>query len=741
MSAAVHVPLMPTRTTKGPRSIGRALQVTAVLLAITVIGLTSYEAFLIRTQTLTTVESELARLDMVFAEQTGLAVETVDVILQGLAQRLSTPANGPADEPALIEQQLQQRIAGLPQVARIVVLDPAGGVVLATPTSDHRAFALPAQARATFAAAAASLGAGNLLVSPPFREARIGWVSLLMRPIRNPAGELIGVVVGCLRLSYFEDFYRGVELGAGSAIALHRRDGMVMARFPHVDAAIGSSFADLPPFTRVLANAMAGTIEMDSPVDGRRRIVAIRALPNMPFAVNISLDKALALAGWSDQAVLLISSACVTAALVFALLLLLARASTRRDALLVRFKAAKDAAETANASLMIEMDKRLRAEENLRQAQRIEAIGQITSGVAHDFNNLLTVVLGNIELLRETVQGTPSAAARLETMRAAAERGATLTGQLLAFSRRQPLVPCPVALDRLVADMLDLLRSATGGNVLISTRLVPGVWPAMVDQTQIELAILNLAINARDAMPKGGDLTIEVRNHRLGPPEGADYLAAGDYVMVRVADTGTGMTEEVRAKAFDPFFTTKGPSEGSGLGLSQVFGFVRQSGGDVTIESTPGAGTTVTLLVPRSARRHAAADAAPAALSTDTHRAAILLVDDDAPVRTTTQLVLQAMGYDVVAAESGKEAMEALSHGHDFDLLLTDVAMPGMSGLDLAMKVRQMKPHLPIMIISGYADLGPVYRDVCQRIVKKPYRAADLAAEIEAVLLLQNAPV
>jgi signal transduction histidine kinase len=720
MSAAVHVPLMPTRTTKGPRSIGRALQVTAVLLAITVIGLTSYEAFLIRTQTLTTVESELARLDMVFAEQTGLAVETVDVILQGLAQRLSTPANGPADEPALIEQQLQQRIAGLPQVARIVVLDPAGGVVLATPTSDHRAFALPAQARATFAAAAASLGAGNLLVSPPFREARIGWVSLLMRPIRNPAGELIG---------------------AGSAIALHRRDGMVMARFPHVDAAIGSSFADLPPFTRVLANAMAGTIEMDSPVDGRRRIVAIRALPNMPFAVNISLDKALALAGWSDQAVLLISSACVTAALVFALLLLLARASTRRDALLVRFKAAKDAAETANASLMIEMDERLRAEENLRQAQRIEAIGQITSGVAHDFNNLLTVVLGNIELLRETVQGTPSAAARLETMRAAAERGATLTGQLLAFSRRQPLVPRPVALDRLVADMLDLLRSATGGNVLISTRLVPGVWPAMVDQTQIELAILNLAINARDAMPKGGDLTIEVRNHRLGPPEGADYLAAGDYVMVRVADTGTGMTEEVRAKAFDPFFTTKGPSEGSGLGLSQVFGFVRQSGGDVTIESTPGAGTTVTLLVPRSARRHAEADAAPAALSTDTHRAAILLVDDDAPVRTTTQLVLQAMGYDVVAAESGKEAMEALSHGHDFDLLLTDVAMPGMSGLDLAMKVRQMKPHLPIMIISGYADLGPVYRDVCQRIVKKPYRAADLAAEIEAVLLLQNAPV
>jgi signal transduction histidine kinase/CheY-like chemotaxis protein len=726
--------------TKGPRSIGRALCVTAVVLAVAVIGLTSYAAILSRERTLADAERELARLDMVFAEQTGLAVETVDVILQGFAQRLADTGRPSTDATALIEQQMQQRIAGLPQLARIAVLDPEGRVMLSTPATDHRPFALPSLARAAFSIAAASVNATAPLVSSPFRDSSGAWVSLLMRPIRDSSGHLIGVVVGCLRLSYFEDFYRGVELGAGSAIMLHRRDGMLLARFPHVDDRIGGSFADLPPFTKVLANAMAGTVEVDSPIDGRRRIVAIRALPNLPFAVNVAVDKAQVLNDWYRQTTLLISDATAAAALVFALLLLLARASARRDALLARVKTAKDAAETANASLLIEMEERLRAEDSLRQAQRIEAIGQITSGVAHDFNNLLTVLLGNIELLQEILEPTPAAAARLGIMRAAAERGATLTGQLLAFSRRQPLLPRPVALDRLVPGMLDLLRSATGGTILIATRLASNVWPAMVDQTQIELAILNLAINARDAMPNGGTLTIEVRNHHISAPRGADHLAAGEYVMVRVADTGTGMTAEVRAKAFEPFFTTKGPGEGSGLGLSQVFGFVRQSGGDVTIDSTPGEGTIVTLLLPRSARQPADLAPEPMAFSIERHRAAILLVDDDPPVRATTRLVLQAMGYSVTALDSGKAALDMMAQGHHFDLLLTDVAMPGMNGLELARRVRHMQPDLPIMIISGYTDLEPAYRDVCQRIVKKPYRAAELAAEIEAVLQLQNAP-
>jgi signal transduction histidine kinase len=278
------------------------------------------------------------------------------------------------------------------------------------------------------------------------------------------------------------------------------------------------------------------------------------------------------------------------------------------------------------------MAERERAEAALRQAQRVEAVGQLTGGVAHDFNNLLTVLIGNIELIQGAAGLDQPMTERLRAMRAAAERGAVLTSHLLAFARRQPLLPRAVDLNAVVAGMRELLDSALGHRVQMETRLASDLWPAMVDPTQIELVILNLVINARDATPNGGVVTIETANSHRDEPIRPEEPAPGDYIVVKVIDTGTGMTPEVQAKAFEPFFSTKGPGAGSGLGLSQVFGTAHQSGGDVQIESAPGKGTTVSVFLPRAKTTIGRPASRPVeAPEQGTSQALVLAVDDDDP--------------------------------------------------------------------------------------------------------------
>jgi signal transduction histidine kinase len=417
-------------------------------------------------------------------------------------------------------------------------------------------------------------------------------------------------------------------------------------------------------------------------------------------------------------------------------LLLLAHRSRQVEVLAGEFRLAKETAEQANAALRQQMAERERAEAALRQAQRIEAVGQLTGGVAHDFNNLLTVLLGNIDLIEASGGRDPRTADRLVAMRGAAERGARLTAQLLAFARQQPLVPRQVDLNAVVTGMEGLMQSALGRYIRIANRLDPDLWPALVDPTQIELVILNLAINARDAMPGGGELLIETANVRLPPPQRAEAPPEGDYVTIRVSDTGVGMTQEVLAKAFEPFFTTKEVGSGSGLGLSQVFGTARQSGGDVSIESRPGKGTTVTLFLPRAPAGVPAASApvslAPGARAE--HRR-LLLVDDDASVRETTAELLRNSGYAVIEAGGGRAAMECLRAEPDIALLLTDVVMPDMNGPALAAAARALRPGLPVVFMSGYSDLAGVTGGATLgRLVGKPFRPAELIEQIAAAL-------
>jgi len=401
--------------------------------------------------------------------------------------------------------------------------------------------------------------------------------------------------------------------------------------------------------------------------------------------------------------------------------------------------AARHLAE-ANAKLREQVEERERAEDALRQMQRLEAIGQLTSGVAHDFNNLLTVILGNIGFLERTLDREeiePKARKRLGYMRAAAERGAALTDQLLSFSRRQRLEPRAVDLNDTVGSMRELLQTTMGGSIVISTEPGEYLWPALVDPTQIELIILNLAINARDAMSVGGQLTISTSNLSLGELEaGGIDLPPGDYIRLSVSDTGTGMTEEVLAKAMEPFFTTKEVGKGSGLGLPQVYGFAKQSGGTVKIETELGSGTTVSVYLPRAVGVSVAkAAAGPAAGTARRSRGGrILLVDDDEAVRDVTSSMLRDQGYQVVEAGSGGEALAALNDPDGFDVLVADYAMPGMNGGELVRAARQRHPNLPVVFLTGYADLADLESFPGDHVVRKPYKPHQLFAELESVL-------
>lgn len=392
-----------------------------------------------------------------------------------------------------------------------------------------------------------------------------------------------------------------------------------------------------------------------------------------------------------------------------------------------------------NRQLLNQIEERERVESTLNQLQRLEAVGQLTSGVAHDFNNLLTVVLGNIGFLEKALQQSDSSGKllrRLGYMRAAAERGAKLTDQLLSFSRRQRLEPRALDLNETVNAMRELLQSTMGGSIRIDATLHDGLWRAMADPTQLELAVLNLAINARDAMELGGNLRVETANVRLGMPEAPEEPPPGEYVAICVRDSGSGMTAEVRAKVFEPFFTTKEVGKGSGLGLSQVLGFAKQSGGGVRIDSQVDEGTAVHIYLPRATtkEREVQAQSVPERHTRTSQNATILVVDDDEAVREITCDILRELGYAVLQAGSGGAALDMLHQRVKVDLMLIDVAMPGMNGAELARFVRAKQPSLPILFETGFADRAALVGVKDSQIIGKPFTADELDSKIQRAL-------
>ena len=399
----------------------------------------------------------------------------------------------------------------------------------------------------------------------------------------------------------------------------------------------------------------------------------------------------------------------------------------------------------------VEITARREAEAALRQAQKMESIGHLTGGVAHDFNNLLTIIVGNLENLQRRLKASPSEGGNLERLADNAMRGAQravfLTQRLLAFSRQQPLDPKPVEVNRLVTEMSDLLRRTIGEQIAVEVVLSGGLWRASVDANQLEIAILNLAVNARDAMPNGGRLTIETSNAVLdeGYAAGQVEVVPGQYVAIAISDTGIGMGPETLARAFDPFFTTKDAGHGTGLGLSQVYGFVKQSGGHVRIYSEVGRGTTVRIYLPRLySDEKPAPEEAPVRIPRGTMNESILVVEDDDDVRAHTTATLRELGYQVLEAPNAKAALEMLDRRPEVQLLFTDVGLPGgMNGRQLVDAARSRRPDLKVLYTTGYARNAIVHDgrlDPGVQLLPKPFTYAALAGRLRDVLDARSSP-
>ena len=395
-----------------------------------------------------------------------------------------------------------------------------------------------------------------------------------------------------------------------------------------------------------------------------------------------------------------------------------------------------------------ETAERLKAQDALRQAQKMEAIGQLTGGVAHDFNNLLTVIMGGLDAIARQIAGGTERVnwSRLqrsqEMATLGAQRAATLTARLLAFSRRQALDPKPVEVNGLIRNMTEMLQRTLGETVALETVSTPGLWRAQVDASELEHAVLNLAVNARDAMPDGGKLTIETANVFLDEvylKDVTEPVPPGQYVMTAVSDTGHGMHPQTIERVFEPFFTTKEAGKGTGLGLSQVYGFVRQSGGHVRIYSEIGQGTSIKLYLPRAhgplaEAESTSSDNAKAVLRGDE---TVLVVEDDASVRQYSTSVLRELGYLVLEAESGLTALKLLRANQPIDLLFTDVILPCMNGRQLADEARKLQPQLPVLFTSGYSRNAIIHNGRLEaglNLLMKPFTFQQLAEKVRTVL-------
>jgi signal transduction histidine kinase len=388
-----------------------------------------------------------------------------------------------------------------------------------------------------------------------------------------------------------------------------------------------------------------------------------------------------------------------------------------------------------------EVRERRKAEAAFAQVQKMEALGQLTGGIAHDFNNLLTVILGGLEMVERALPEDARPQRAIQNAMHAARRAAELTSRMLAFSRRQPLSPKPIDVNRLVEGMSGLLRRALGETIQLEIILGAGAWPVEVDPGQLESALLNLAVNGRDAMPHGGKLTIETGNTVFDEAYCASFpdVRAGRYAEVCVSDSGTGMSQEALQRAFEPFFTTKPPGKGTGLGLSQVFGFIKQSGGHIRIYSELGQGTTVKLYLPRYYGPDVTDDCAPrTAAPRSSGAGAILLVEDDPLVRANSADMLLELGYRVIEADDAEAALRCLAQGASVDLLFTDVVLPGgRSGRDLAEEAARRMPGIRVLYTTGYARNAIVHHgrlDPGVHLIVKPFSFEELAAKIHEVI-------
>jgi len=537
-------------------------------------------------------------------------------------------------------------------------------------------------------------------------------------------GAFAGVIEISVLPNNFFQFFATLAYGEGEQFALIRQDGLILARYPVAPPGAIDRLDEHTGFGRTTAQSpLAGFYTTASAVDHIERRFAYRRFGSTPLYLTsgfaFSAIRAEWIWGMAPHLIFGIPATLILFLTLFAVL--------RRTEL-----------------LYVEIDRRSTAEEALRQSQKLDAIGHLTGGVAHDFNNLLTIIIGNLETAQHQLETWTDGAQlklarRLDNAMRGAQRAATLTKRLLAFSRQQPLNPSVLDVNRALNGLSDFLRRALGEDVSLEIVGGGGVWPIEADSAELEAAILNLAVNARDAMPEGGKLTIETSNSYLDDAyckQNTD-VRPGQYVQIAVTDTGSGMAKDVIDRAFEPFFTTKQSGQGTGLGLSQVYGFVKQSGGHIKIYSEVGEGTTIKIYLPRLVGKSAPAEESKSMPSRARSGECVLVVEDDADVRGYVVETLGSLGYDVLEAARAEDALRLLTEHKTVRLLLTDVVMPGMNGRKLAEEAKQRRPSLKVLYMTGYSRNAIVHQgrlDPGVDLIQKPLTSEHLATAIRKTL-------
>ncbi len=629
---------------------------------------------------------------------------------------------------SVLRSRLRQLAASLPQIEDIWVLDENGRPLITAgiiPVRNDLDFS----DRAYFKVhKEETVAPGMAYISAPLhgriRHDNIFFDYSVQR--RRDAGRFSGVIAIAVSPQYFRDFYVEIAKNGVSAVALIRADGVHLARFPGEVAGL-PSLPDAPDLPAQIKDGHGeGVFSRTSNIDHAERIVAYSSLPEYPVYVLLGLDRDVVTGAWKSNLISWMLFGVPATAALFGMCLV-ALHHTRKG-------------QAVNLKLQEEIRRREESEEHVRQMQKMEALGQLTGGIAHDFNNLLTIILGSLEMIsRRLARGDTAIQPFLDAASQGAQRAATLTARLLAFARKQPLDPKPLDPNKLISGMANLIRSTVGERIVAETVLGAGLWSTNIDGNQLENAIINLAVNARDAMPEGGKLTIETGNAYIDEAyAAAEGLTPGQYVAIEVTDTGCGMPQDVAKKAFDPFFTTKANGQGTGLGLSQVFGFVKQSGGHIRIYSEEGRGTSVKIYLPR----HLGAGDKPeprnaGAIAGLRGAEKILLVEDEDGVRNFGRQALEELGYNVLDASNGAAALEILERDDGVTLLLTDIVMPGMDGKELADRAQRLRPDLKVLYTTGYSRNAIVHNGVLDpgvALINKPFTVEQIARKIRHLI-------
>ena len=674
---------------------------------------------------------ELRTLDLLLATDTGRSLQSVSLLLEAVAEQL--PRTGPEASASLAQQEgsetmhqlLRVRAAGLPQLDAVSIVAADGRLVNFSRTWPVPNIRLDDRDYFRFLR-------DHPVETPYLTELVINRGSgtptiYIAKRLSGRDGSFQGLLLGAIELSYFERLYASLNLEPGNSIALWRDNAELLSSYPNVGAGQRAAPDDVRS-PDAMEFGVPGVSEKTWGFGGRMAplsLVASQAVDGFPLRMNIGRSEVVILKDWRREVFAISSFVLVAIVCILAMMWALVRRFRAYEAV------AAAAGERERAILA-----RQEVEEALRQAQKMEAIGQLTGGVAHDFNNLLTVIGSSVELLRRGNLSEERSSRYVEAIADASQRAAKLTGQLLAFARRQALKPETFDVAANVAGVGQMIDRLTGSRIEVITDLPGNPCHVHADTNQFDTAIVNLAVNARDAMPDGGRLSIAVRRVSDLPATATSPRRPGTFVSVAVSDTGLGIAPELCDRVFEPFFTTKGVGQGTGLGLSQVIGFARQSGGDVSLTSTLGGGSTFTLYLPLvAAETPLSRPKMDFAIVANGSGARILVVDDDAQVARLTAQLMRELKYFSVTVGSAGEALDLLEQDSGgFDLVFSDVVMPGMDGIALARRMGELYPELPILLATGYsADLAENGTSEFP-LLRKPFGIEDLARALHEAL-------